>query len=113
MKTTRFAQISALLFAFFLLLGCAESPPPVVQILGVSTLDYYGALGAEVKCSNTADRPYFYTLRIEFMDENGNVKEIQEPFLLIGGRETDTLGCKPSYAGVTKVRCKIKNCSPQ
>lgn len=113
MKTTRFAQISALLFAFFLLLGCAEPSPPVVQILGVSTLDYYGDLGVEVKCSNTANRPYFFTLCVEFTDDNGVVKEIQEPYLLIGGGETDTLGYKSSHSGVTKVRCKIKNCSPQ
>ena len=113
MKTTRIAQISALLLALFLILGCAESSPPVVQILGVSTLDYYGDLGAEVKISNTANRPYFYTLCVEFTDDNGIVKEIQEPYLLIGGGETDTLGYKSSHSGVVKVRCKIKNCSPQ
>ena len=112
MKTTRCAQISVLLFAL-LFLGCADSSPPVVQILSVSTLDYYGDLGAEVKCSNTANRPYFFTLCVEFTDDSGVVKEIQEPYLLIGGGETDTLGYKSSHAGVTKVRCKIKNCSPQ
>lgn len=96
-----------------ILYGCADSSPPVVQILSVSTLDYYGDLGAEVRCSNTADRPYFFTLRVEFTDDNGIVKEIQEPYLLIGGGETDTLGYKSSHSGVTKVRCSIKNCSPQ
>ena len=96
-----------------ILYGCADSSPPVVQILSVSTLDYYGDLGAEVRCSNTADRPYFFTLRVEFTDDNGIVKEIQEPYLLIGGGETDTLGYKSSHSGVTKVRCKIKNCSSQ
>lgn len=102
-----------LLFVCLAVSGCAESPPSVVQILEVSTLNYYGDLGAEVRCSNTADRPYFFTLCVEFADDNGVVKEIQEPYLLIGGGETDTLGYKSSHSGVTKVRCKIKNCSPQ
>lgn len=113
MKTTRFVLISELLLAILFLFGCAESAPPVVQVLKVSTLDYYGELGAEVRCFNSADRPYFYTLRIEFTDDNGIVKEVQEPYLLIGGRETDDLGYKSSHPGVTKVRCSIKNCSPQ
>lgn len=113
LKTPRLFLFSVLLLAPPLLFGCAEPSPPAVQILGVSTLDYYGDLGAEVKCSNTADRPYFYTLRIEFTDDNGVAKEVQEPYLLIGGGETDTLGYKSSHAGVTKVRCIIKNCSPQ
>ena len=99
--------------ALLLATGCADSRPQVVQILDVSTLDYYGDLGVEVKCSNTADRPYFYTLRIEFTDDNGVVKEVQEPYLLIGGGETDDLGYTSSHSGVTKVRCNIKNCSPQ
>jgi hypothetical protein len=102
-----------LFFALLILFGCAEPSPPAVQILRVSTLDYYGDLGAEVKCYNSANRPYFFTLSVEFMDDNGVVKEIQEPYLLIGGGETDTLGYKSSHTGVTKVRCKIKNCSPQ
>ena len=102
-----------LLFVLPILCGCGETSPPVVKVVSVSTLDYYGDLGAEVKCSNTADRPYFYTLRIEFMDDNGIVKEIQEPYLLIEGRETDALGYKSSHSGVTRVRCKIKNCSLQ
>lgn len=93
--------------------GCAESSPPVVKILDVSILDYYGDLGASITCFNSADRPYFYTLRIEFTDDNGVVKEVQEPYLLIGGGETDELGYTSSHSGVTKVRCIIKNCSPQ
>lgn len=105
--------LAALSLALFLNVGCADSRPQVVQILEVSTLDYYGDLGAEVKCSNTSDRPCFYTLRIEYMDDNGIVKEVQEPYLLIGGGETETLGFKSSHAGITKVRCIIKNCSPQ
>lgn len=113
LKTPRFFLFSVLLLALPLLFGCAESPPPVVQILEVSTLDYYGDLGAEVRCSNSADRPYFYTLRIEFMDDNGFVKEIQEPYLLIGGGETDDLGFKSSRPGVTRVRGSIRNCRPQ
>lgn len=113
MKTTRFNIFSALLFALLFIVGCAEPSPPVVQILEVSTLDYYGDLGAEVRCSNSADRPYFYTLRIEFMDDNGFVKEIQEPYLLIGGGETDDLGFKSSRPGVTRVRGSIRNCRPQ
>lgn len=113
MTSFRFVRIATLYFALPLLFGCAESAPPVVQILEVSTLDYFGDLGAEVKCSNTADRPYFYTLRIEFMDDNGVVKEVQEPYLLIGGGETDDLGFKSSHPGVTRVRCSIRNCSPQ
>lgn len=103
----------ALVVILPILFGCADPAPPVVQILKVSTLDYYGELGAEVRCSNTADRPYFYTLRIEFMDDNGIVKEIQEPYLLIGGGETDDLGFKSSHPGVTRARCGIRNCSPQ
>ena len=102
-----------LLFVGLVVSGCAESPPSVVRILEVSTLNYYGDLGVEVRCSNTADRPYFFTLCVEFTDDNGVVKEIQEPYLLIGGGETDTLGYKSSHSGVTKVKCKIKNCSPQ
>lgn len=102
-----------LVFTLLMFSGCGETNPPVVQILGVSTLDYYGDLGAEVKCSNSSDRPYFYTLRIEFMDDNGIVKEVQEPYLLIGGGETDELGFKSSHSEVTKVRCRIKNCLPQ
>lgn len=113
MKATRSVLISALLLVFPLLNGCAPAHPPVVKILNVSTLDYYGDLGAEVRLSNTADRPYFFTLRIEFTDDRGVVKEVQEPYLLLGGGETDTLGYKSSRSGVTKVRCKIKNCSPQ
>ena len=113
LKTPRLFLFSALLFAILFLFGCADPAPPVVQVLKVSTLDYYGELGAEVKCSNSADRPHFYTLRIEFTDGNGVVKEVQEPYLLIGGRETDTLGYKSSHSGVTMVRCIIKNCSPQ
>jgi hypothetical protein len=101
------------ILALILATGCADSHPQVVQILEVSTLDYYGDLGVEAKCSNTADRPYFYTLRIEFTDGNGVVKEVQEPYLLIGGGETDDLGYTSSHSGVTKVRCSIKNCSPQ
>ena len=103
----------ALSVALLLAMGCADSRPQVVQILDVSTLDYYGDLGVEVKCSNTANRPYFYTLRIEFTDDNGVVKEVQEPYLLIGGGETDDLGYTSSHSGVTKVKCSIKNCSPQ
>ena len=102
-----------LVFILLMFSGCGETNPPVIKILSVSTLHYYGDLGAEVKCSNTASRPYFYTLRIEFMDDNGIVKEVKEPYLLIGGGETDTLGYKSSHSEVTKVRCKIKNCSPQ
>ena len=108
----RMASI-ALVLVFPILFGCAEPSPPVVKILGISTLDYYGDLGAEVRLSNTADRPYFFTLRIEFTDDNGVIKEVQEPYMLLGGGETDTLGYKSSHSGVTKVRCKIKNCSPQ
>ena len=113
LKTPRLFLFSALLFALPCLFGCAEPAPPVVQILSATTLDYYGDLGAEVKCSNSADRPYFYTLRIEFTDDNGIVKEVQEPYLLIGGGETDDLGFKSSHPGVTRVRCSIRNCSPQ
>lgn len=113
LKTPGLILFSVLLLAILFLFGCAESTPPVVQILEVSTLDYYGDLGAEVRCSNSADRPYFYTLRIEFMDDNDIVKEIQEPYLLIGGGETDDLGFKPSHPGVTRVRCSIRNCSPR
>lgn len=113
LKTPIFFLFSVLLLVLPLLFGCAESTPPVVQILSVSTLDYYGDLGAEVKCSNSSDRPYFYTLRIEFMDDNGIVKEIQEAYLLIGGGETDDLGFKSSHSGVVKVRCSIRNCRPQ
>ena len=113
MKTNKYGKFSALLIAIPFLFGCADSSPPAVQILSVSTLDYYGDLGAEVRCSNTANRPYFFTLCVEFTDDHGVVKEIQEPYLLIGGGETDTLGYKSSHSGVTKVRCKIKNCSPQ
>ena len=113
LKTPSFFLFSVLLLALPILFGCAESAPPVVKILEVSTLDYYGELGAEVRCSNSADRPYFYTLRIEFMNDNGIAKEIQEPYLLIGGRETDDLGFKSSHPGVTRVRCSIRNCSPQ
>ena len=113
MITTRFAHIFALLFVLPFVFGCAESSPPAVKIVSVSTLDYHGDLGAEVECSNTADRPYFYTLRIEFTDDNGIAKEVQEPYLLIGGGETDTLGYKSSHSGVTKVKCRIKNCLPQ
>ena len=105
--------LAALSLALFLNVGCADSRPQVVQILEVSTLDYYGDLGAEVKCSNSADRPYFYTLRIEFTDDNGIVKEVQEPYLLIGGRETDDLGFKSSHSGVTRTRISIRNCRPQ
>ena len=105
--------LAALSLTLFLAASCSDSRPQAVQILEVSTLDYYGDLGVEVKCSNTADRPYFYTLRIEFTDDNGVVKEVQEPYLLIGGGETDDLGYKSSHSGVTKVRCIIKNCSPQ
>ena len=112
-KTPRFFLFSLLLLAILFQVGCAESAPPVVHVLEVSTLDYYGELGVEVRCSNTADRPHFYTLRIEFMDDNGIVKEIQEPYLLIGGGETDELGFKSSHSGVTRVRCSIRNCSPQ
>lgn len=112
-KTPRLFLFSVLLLAILFLFGCAESAPPVVQILEVSTLDYYGELGAEVRCSNTADRPYFYTLRIEFIDDNGIVKEVREPYLLIGGGETDGLGFKSSHSGVTRVRCSIRNCRPQ
>jgi len=112
-RPSRYIRAFFLLTILAFIFGCLGSSPPVVQILGVSTLDYYGDLGAEVKCSNTANRPYFFTLRIEFTDDNGVVKEVQEPYLLIGGGETDTLGYKSSQAGVTKVRCKIKNCSPQ
>ena len=113
LKTPRLFLISVLLLAILFLFGCADPARPVVQILKVSTLDYYGELGAEVSCSNSADRPYFYTLRIEFMDDNGIVKEVQEPYLLIGGRETDDLGFKSGHSGVTRVRCIIRNCSPQ
>lgn len=113
LKTPRLFLFSVLLLAILFLFGCADPAPPVVRILEVSTLDYYGDLGAEVSCSNSADRPYFYALRIEFMDDNGIVKEVQEPYLLIGGRETDDLGYTSSHSGVTKVRCSIKNCSPQ
>ena len=102
-----------LVFTLLMFSGCGETNPPVVQILGVSTLDYYGDLGAEVKCSNIANRPHFFTLYIEFTDDKGIVKEVQEPYLLLGGGETETLGYKSSHSGVTKVRCKIKNCSPQ
>ena len=105
--------LAALSLALFLNVGCADSRPQVVQILEVSTLDYYGDLGVEVKCSNTANRPYFFTLRIEFTDDNGVIKEVQEPYLLIGGGETDDLGYTSSHLGVTKVKCSIKNCSPQ
>ena len=101
--------LSSILFLAF---GCS-APPPAVQILEVSTLDYHGSLGASIRCSNTADRPYFYTLRIEFTDDNGIVKEVQEPYLLIGGGETDDLGYTSSHSGATKVRCSIRNCSPQ
>ena len=93
--------------------GCAKPSPPVVKIVSVSTLDYYGDLGAEVECYNSADRPYFFTLCVEFTDDNGVVKEMQEPYLLLGGKETETLGYKSSRSGVTKVRCRIKNCRPQ
>lgn len=113
LKTPRFFLFSVLLLAILFLFGCAESAPPFVRILEVSTLDYYGDLGAEVRCSNTADRPYFYTLRIEFMDDNGIVKEVQEPYLLIGDGETDDLGFKSSHPGVVRVRCSIRNCRPQ
>lgn len=113
LKTPRLFLFSVLLLAILFLFGCADPAPPVVQILKVSTLDYYGGLGVEVRCSNSADRPYFYTLRIEFMDDNGIVKEVQEPYLLIGGGETDDLGFKSSHPGVTRVRCSIRNCSPQ
>lgn len=113
MKTIGSAHISALLLVLSLSLGCADSSPPAVQILSVSTLDYYGDLGAEVRCSNTAARPYFFTLCVEFTDDNGVVKEIQEPYMLLGGKETETFGFKSSHSGVTKVRCRIKNCSPQ
>ena len=112
-ENTQILLFSVLLLAILFLVGCTESAPPVVQILEVSTLDYFGELGAEVRCFNSADRPYFYTLRIEFMDDNGMVKEVQEPYLLIGGGETDTLGYKSSHSGVTRVRCSIRNCSPQ
>ena len=113
MTSFRLVRIATLYFALPLLFGCAESAPPVVHILEVSTLDYYGDLGAEVKCSNNADRPYFYTLRIEFLDDSGIVKEVQEPYLLIGGGETDELAFTSSHPGVTRVRCIVKNCSPQ
>lgn len=104
---------AALSLILFLATSCADSRPQVVQILEVSTLDYYGDLGASVKCSNAANAPYFYTLRIEFMDDSGVVKEVQEPYLLIGGGETDDLAFTSSHSEVTKVRCSIRNCSPQ
>jgi hypothetical protein len=113
MKASRLARFLAQMLALSLLVACTKSAPQVVQILEVSTLDYYGELGAEVRCSNSADRPYFYTLRIDFMDDNRIVKEVQEPSLLIGGGETDDLGFKSSHPGVTRVRCSIRNCSPQ
>ena len=113
MRPSTHLWLPALVVILPFIFGCTEPSPPVVKILSVSTLDYYGDLGAEVRCSNTADRPYFYSLRIEFMDDNGMVKEVQEPYLLIGGGETDTLGYKSSHSGVTRVRCRIKNCSPQ
>lgn len=99
--------------ALFLAAGCADSRPKAVQVTEVSTLDYYGSLGASVTCANTADRPYFFTLRLEFMDDNGVVKEIQEPFLIIGGGETETYGITAESPNVTRVRCVVKNCSPQ
>lgn len=113
LNTPRFFLFSVLLLAILFLFGCADPAPPVVQILEVSTLDYYGELGAEVRISNTATRPYFFTLCVEFTDDNGVVKEIQEPYLLLGGGETDTLGYKSSHPGVTRVSCSIRNCSPQ
>jgi len=70
-------------------------------------------LGAEGRLSNTATQPYFFTLRIEFMDDDGIVKEVQEPYLLLGGGKIETLGYKSINSGVTKVRCIIKNRSPQ
>ena len=112
-KPTRYVQVFFFLTVLAFIIGCSGSSPPVVKILDVSTLDYYGDLGVEVKYSNTADRPYFFTLRIEFTDDNGVGKEVQEPYLLAGGGETDTLGYKSSHSGVTKVRCIVKNCSPQ
>jgi len=105
--------LAGLSLVLSLAVGCADSRPQVVQILEVSTLDYYGDLGASVRCSNTANQPYFFTLRVEFMDDNGTVKEIQEPFMLLGGKESETFGIKSENAGATKVRCSIKNCSPQ
>lgn len=99
--------------ALFLATGCADSRPQAVQITEVSTLDYYGSLGASVTCANTADHPYFFTLRLEFMDDNGVVKEIQEPFLIIGGGEMETYGITAENLNVTRVRCVVKNCSPQ
>lgn len=113
MKNARYVLGWLLVFTLLSFLGCGETNPPVVKIISVSTLDYYGDLGVEVKCSNIANRPHFFTLYIEFTDDNGIVKEVQELYLLLGGGETDTLGYKSSRSGVTKVRCKIKNCSPQ
>lgn len=101
--------LSSILFLAF---GCS-APPPAVQILEVSTLDYHGSLGASVRCSNTADSPHFFTLRIEFMDDQGTVKEIKEPYMLLGGKETETFGITADGSEATRVRCSIRNCSPQ
>lgn len=106
-------NLAVLSFALSLAMGCSDSRPRAVQVAEVSTLDYYGSLGASVTCANTADRPYFFTLRLEFMDDNGVVKEIQEPFLIIGGGETETYGITAENPSATKVRCVVKNCSPQ
>ena len=99
--------------ALFLATGCADSRPQAVQVTEVSTLDYYGSLGASVRCSNTADRPHFFTLRVEFMDDQGVVKEIKEPYMLLGGKETDTFGITAQNPDATKVRCSIRYCSSQ
>ena len=104
--------LAVLSLVLFLAFGCSAPPPPV-RVAEVSTLDYYGNLGASVTCANTADRPFFFTLRLEFMDDNGVVKEIQEPFLIIGGGETETYGIMAENPGATRVRCVVKNCSPQ
>ena len=113
MRASIQASFAPIFLALALLLGCSEPSPPVVQILEVSTMDYYGNLAASVMCANTADSPYFFTLRLEFLDEGGVVKEIKEPFLLLGGKETDTFGIATEDSDATKVRCSIRNCIPQ
>ena len=111
-RLTSYVRAVIYIFTLTFIIGCAVSLP-VVKIMEVSTMDYYGDLATSINCYNSADRPYFYTLRIEFTDDNGVVKEVQEPYLLIGGGETDELAFTSSHPGVTRVRCIVKNCSPQ